>query len=204
MAAQHEPRADRAPLASSRKGRPRAYAGWTRLYLAKWPPKTASSAILLAMGRGKSPAESMATALVELRRADHNDREGLAAAVDEATRNLAEAVEDLTYSKTEAARLLGVSLQTLDTWISRNLLPVVRVRNYKRDRVPAAKLVDVAAEINELREMGRTRGLLAAAIARLEEDEPDSGIRDLSRRAARPFDRSKYVPAIPEGWDPKD
>lgn len=142
----------------------------------------------------------MATALAGLRRARPNDPE-TREAIDEVVDKLSEALDD-TFSKAEAARLLEVSSPTLDAWIARGLLPVVQTPRYKRERIPADALVDVIAEVKELRRMGRKRGLLAEAIARLE-DESDE-VRNLRKRASRSFDRSKYMPAVPEDWDPED
>jgi DNA-binding transcriptional MerR regulator len=166
----------------------------------------------VAMGRGtghaKSPAESMATALVQLRRAHPDDPQTLALAVEAAERELSEAVgEQTTYSKAVAARLMEVSLQTLDTWISRGLLPVVRAHGYKRERIPSTALIDLAAEISELRQMGRKRGLLAEAITRLQERDPEGyeHLQVLRKRASQPFDRSEYVSAKPgSDWSPED
>jgi len=157
----------------------------------------------VAMGRAKSPAESMATALVQLRRARPGDP-----AVEQAEKELTQAMgEQATYSKAAAARLMEVSLQTLDTWISRGLLPAVRAPGHKRERIPATALIDLAAEVGELREMGRKRGLLAEAITRLKERDPEGykHLQLLRKRASRPFDRSEYVSAKPgSDWSPED
>lgn len=77
------------------------------------------------------------------------------------------------FSKTEAAALLGVSLPTLDKWVRMGLLPVQRVPEFKRDRIPTVPLVELATEIKKLRSEGRERGLLDEALSRLEQEDPD-------------------------------
>ena len=80
--------------------------------------------------------------------------------------------EQSTYSKAQAAHLLDVSTTTLEQWIGRGLLPVVRVVGYKRDRVPPRPLLALAAQVKELRRHGRQRGLLVEALSRLEQEDP--------------------------------
>jgi hypothetical protein len=102
---------------------------------------------------------------------------------------------------------MDVSLQTLDTWISRGLLPTVRDPGHKRARVPAAALIDLAAEVGALRQLGRKRGLLTEAIARLQERDPEGyeQLQLLRERASRAFDRSEYTSAKPRSdWAPED
>jgi Arc/MetJ family transcription regulator len=160
------------------------------------------------MGRAKTPTESVVTALVGLRRARQDDPGDLRSAVRQATDELNHAISGQdSYSKTFAARLLGVSPQTLDTWVERGLLPVVQTSKYKRERIPAEMLIALATEVAELREMGRRRGLLPEAITRLEERDPDTRkeLDRLRHQAKRPFDRSKYVSARPgPDWHPED
>lgn len=115
----------------------------------------------------------MARAFVVLRGADSDDPKSLGTAVEDATAALqAGLAERSTYSKSEAAHLLDVSTTTLEHWIERDLLPVVRVPAYKRNRVPAGPLLALAGEVQELRRMGRKRGLLVEALSRLETEDP--------------------------------
>jgi hypothetical protein len=115
----------------------------------------------------------MARAFVTLRGVDARDREALSSAVQDATAELQAGLADrATYSKAEAAHLLDVSATTLDKWIERGLLPVERVPQYKRDRIPARPLLALAGEVKELRRLGRQRGLLVEALSRLEQEDP--------------------------------
>ena len=115
----------------------------------------------------------MARAFVTLRGVDARDSEALSSAVKDAAAELQAALADrATYSKAEAAHLLDVSATTLEKWIERGLLPVVRVSQYKRDRVPARPLLALAGEVKELRRLGRRRGLLVEALSRLEQEDP--------------------------------
>ena len=77
-----------------------------------------------------------------------------------------------SYSKAAAAHLLDVSTTTLEKWIVQGRLPVVRVPQYKRDRVPARPLLRLAGEVRELRRLGRQRGLLVEALSHLEQQDP--------------------------------
>jgi len=81
--------------------------------------------------------------------------------------------EQSTYSKAQAAHLLDVSTTTLEQWIGSGLLPVVRVVGYKRDRVPPRPLLELAAQVKQLRRSGRHHGLLVEALSRLEQENPE-------------------------------
>src|SRR2546425_7569188 len=70
--------------------------------------------------------------------------------------------------KRRAAAVLGVTVQALERWIHRGLLPVARKPGSSRELVDTDALLALAGEVAELREAGRTRGLLAAAFRELE------------------------------------
>jgi hypothetical protein len=115
----------------------------------------------------------MARAFVALRGANASDHDALSAAVRDAEAELeAGLAEHLTYSKAQAAHLLDVSTTTLEQWVASGLLPVVRVEQYRRERVPARPLLALAAQVKELRRRGRRRGLLVEALSRLEQEDP--------------------------------
>lgn len=130
----------------------------------------------------------------------------LAHGLARAQRQLEEAFENQSTTKADAAQRLGVSTQTLDTWIARNLIPTIREKTHKRERIPLGPLLALVAEIDALREQGRQRGLLVETLARLEaEDERwREEIAPLLERARAPFERSDYVPARRKGWHPED
>lgn len=69
--------------------------------------------------------------------------------------------------KTRAAAVLGVSVNALDRWIAAGRLPAVRRPGSAREEIDADALVDLAVEVERLREEGVERGVLAAAFARL-------------------------------------
>jgi DNA-binding transcriptional MerR regulator len=69
--------------------------------------------------------------------------------------------------KQAAARALGVSLTALDHWIDRGLVPVVRTKESSRLRPETRPLLELLAEIERLRERGRSGRLVAAALRSL-------------------------------------
>jgi hypothetical protein len=71
--------------------------------------------------------------------------------------------------KRRAAALLGISVTALQRWIAAGKLPVIR-RPGGREEVETAPLLDLLEEVRRLREEeGRSRGVVAAAVHRLEE-----------------------------------
>lgn len=160
------------------------------------------------MARGKNPTETIAKTFVTLRGAKPDDHAALRAAVESATAELEAALDEREhFSKAEAAGLLEVSAPTLDKWVAMGLLPVVRVSEYKRDRVPARALLALAGEVKELRRMGRKRGLLAEALSRLEQEDPAFRERFevLYGAGLRSDEDDEFVSAAPgPDWDPDD
>jgi len=155
------------------------------------------------MGGGKksSATDTLVSALMILRGAGE-DEASLREAVSEATAEIEAAVlaEKPHCSKADAAGLLEVSAPTLDAWIAKGLIPVRRYPGFKRDRVPTKPLLALATEVRELRRMGRNRGLLAEALARLEAEDPEfrREFEELYRAdGRRKFDRADYVSAAP-------
>src|SRR3954469_5482475 len=67
-----------------------------------------------------------------------------------------------------AARLLGVSVQALEAWVRRGLIPGVRRPGATREACDSEILVVVAAEVARRREAGAERGVVAAALRDLE------------------------------------
>jgi hypothetical protein len=68
--------------------------------------------------------------------------------------------------KSQAARVLGVSLTTLDKWVARGALPVLRHGSSSRDELQTESVIELADHVQALREGGLERALIAAAIAR--------------------------------------
>ena len=158
------------------------------------------------VGRGTSTPDHVASAYLTLLAARRDDPAALAEDVARAQQQLEEAFADQSTTKAEAAQRLGVSSQTLDTWLARGLIPTVRDRTHKRERVPLGPLLALVAEVETLRAQGRQRGLLIEALSRLEAD--DSRWRDeiapLLERARAPLDRSQAVSARRPDWHPED
>ena len=69
--------------------------------------------------------------------------------------------------KTCAATILGVSVNALERWIDSGRLPTVRRPGSARAELDADAVLDLAVEVDRLREEGLRRGVLAAAFERL-------------------------------------
>ena len=80
-----------------------------------------------------------------------------------------ELLRELGFSvpKTPAAAVLGVSVNALDRWIAAGRMPTVRRPGSAREEVDADALLELAVEVDRLREDGVERGVLAAAFERL-------------------------------------
>lgn len=74
--------------------------------------------------------------------------------------------------KAVAARVLGFSVNTLDKWIARGRVETVAGKNGRR-LVALEPLVDLAAQVEEIRATGKKDGLLAAAILALQLKDPE-------------------------------
>jgi hypothetical protein len=118
------------------------------------------------MGRAATIEQAVARA-VALRR--------VAAAVSDPVeaRRLARVQRELrreigfSVPKTRAAALLGVSVAALDRWIAAGRLPTVRRPGAAREEIDADAVVELAFQVELLREQGVQRGVLAAAFERL-------------------------------------
>jgi DNA-binding transcriptional MerR regulator len=69
--------------------------------------------------------------------------------------------------KRRAARLLGVSVQALEPWVKRGLLPAVRRPGSTRELLDAETVIVLAQEVALRREAGESRGVVAAALREL-------------------------------------
>lgn len=103
-----------------------------------------------------------------------------------------------TLTRDEAARLLKVSLDTLETWIDKG---VIAMSGRGVDR---ASLDEVATQVERLRESGDNRPLLAVALSRLEQEDPAWRQQAQALYRARGTD-DEFVSAAPgSDWDPED
>lgn len=112
---------------------------------------------------------------------------------------------DDTVPKAVAARLLSVSVPTLNKWIARGLIPTRPSGRYQR--VPRDPLLELAGRVEELRRAGKQDGLLAEVAHRLQTAEPEyqqqaEALYGASLDALR---RGNLVPAdIPATFGPDD
>lgn len=74
--------------------------------------------------------------------------------------------------KAVAARMLGISVNTLDKWIARGGVSVVRDESSGRVLVATAPFASLLQQVRELRQAGEHSGILAAAIAQIEREDP--------------------------------
>jgi DNA-binding transcriptional MerR regulator len=107
--------------------------------------------------------------------------------------------------KRRAARLLGVSVQALEPWVKRGLLPAVRRPGSSRELLDAETLVVLAEEVTRRREAGVTRGVVAASLRELKRTgrlprklRPNQTARELRRefRETTPQGRLRDVAAL--------
>lgn len=109
--------------------------------------------------------------------------------------------------KATAARMLGVSANTLDKWIRRGRLSVVRDPRTNRELVDIGAFVPLFVKVRGLRAAGRSEGIVATAIAELEREDPHyqkafSELYGASLQAAA-ADRLKPV-VVPDTFGPED
>jgi hypothetical protein len=78
---------------------------------------------------------------------------------------------DDTMSKSQAAKVIGVSVPTLDKWIEQRIVPVKRATS-GRPRVPRDTALDLAERVADLRQGGRERNLIVALVDELQRNDP--------------------------------
>jgi DNA repair photolyase len=75
-----------------------------------------------------------------------------------------------TMSKSQAAKIIGVSVPTLDKWIEQRIVPVERAPS-GRPRVPRDTALDLAERVSDVRDRGRERNLIVAVVHQLQRDD---------------------------------
>lgn len=151
------------------------------------------------------PAEELIHDLVDLRVAERSSRGEPRERVRTVEGRMRKRV-GAGVPKAVAARVLGVSVKTLDKWIARGRVPTVAGTNGRR-LVALSPLVDLAAAVEQLREAGRTEGLLATALLELQQQDPQyrRNFHDLYGESLAAVERGDLVPAtIPETFGPND
>jgi len=153
-----------------------------------------------------SAVQDIVEDLVDLQVAD---RESRSPAVKERLRRLTErrVRSHRGITKAEAARMLDVSVNTLDKWIARGRVAVVHDEDSGRTLVAIVPFARVLHEVREVRARGQADGVLAAAITRLEHEDPEyqydfAALYGASLRAAVD-DRLKPL-SLPHGFGPDD
>jgi DNA-binding transcriptional MerR regulator len=116
------------------------------------------------MGRGQQTAELL-TGLIELDglRRPLADDPGKLSAIDTVQQTIKRLVGELV-PKTVAARLLGVSVTTIDKLAARGLLPTARPPGSSRQYIPRDVLVPLVIEVKRRRAEGQRRAVLAEAL----------------------------------------
>lgn len=113
----------------------------------------------------REPASEIVGQIVALRRVGSAvgsvaERRRLA----QVTRQLRRRLE-VGVPKRQAAAVLGVSVQTVDRWIGRGKIPVVRRPGSSRELVETDALLALAAEVTPLREQDEPHALARAVAA---------------------------------------
>lgn len=121
-------------------------------------------------------------------------------------------IEDLrgdledTMSKSQAAKVIGVSVPTLDKWIEQRIVPVSRAAS-GRPRVPRDTTLDLAERVADLRRRGRERNLIIALVDQRQRDDPvyRREFRKLYGPGLRALEKSELVSAAPtDAFGPDD
>jgi hypothetical protein len=107
---------------------------------------------------------------------------------------------DETMSKAQAAKVIGVSVPTLDNWIDERIVPVNRVAS-GRPRVPRDTALDLAERVADLRQRGRERNLIIALVDQLQRDDSlyRREFRTLYGPGLRALAKGDLVSAAPTG-----
>lgn len=113
---------------------------------------------------------------------------------------------DDTMSKSQAAKVIGVSVPTLDKWIDQMIVPVRRAAS-GRPRVPRDTALDLAERVADLRQRGRERNLIIALVDQLQRTDPayQREFKKLYGPGLRALARGDLVSAAPtETFGPDD
>lgn len=110
-------------------------------------------------------------------------------------------------SKALAARMLGVSVPTLDKWIARDRIGTVTDPRSRRRLVDASALAELLVRVRALRELGHREGVLAEAIQTLERDDPhyQRQFDELFGASLESMTRGDLHPVVvPDSFGPED
>lgn len=129
-------------------------------------------------------------------------RDALTVATDSLRQSLGPGVR-----KVDAARLLGISRQALDTWIARGRIRTVPASKPGRVLVDADDLAELILEVNALRRAGTDRTVVSRALHQLAQRDPKTQT-ELQRMLApglAAMERGDLIPAtVPDTFGPDD
>jgi len=149
-----------------------------------------------------SPTEELVHDLIDLHVAGRDgDRDRMRKVEDRVRIRVGDGVP-----KAVAARVLGFSVNTLDKWIARGRVETVEGKNGRR-LVAIEPLVDLAAQVEEIRETGKKDGLLAAAILALQLEDPEyeQEFDELYGESLEAMRKGDLIPfTIPDTFGPDD
>ncbi|HTX45399.1 MAG TPA: hypothetical protein VMD48_03930 [Solirubrobacteraceae bacterium] len=109
--------------------------------------------------------------------------------------------------KATAAKMLGVSVNTLDKWIQRGNLAVVQDAKTGRELVDIRGFVPIFVKVRALRNAGQRDGILAAAISELEREDPEykKSFAELYGTSLDAMAESRLKPVVvPSTFGPED
>lgn len=151
-------------------------------------------------------AQDIVEDIVDLQAADEGTRDP---EVKERLRRVTERrVRDNNgVAKSVAARMLGVSVNTLDKWIGRERVAVVLDERSGRTLVAIVPLARLLTEVRSLRAAGASVGVLAAAFTQLEREDPEyqRAFRELYGPGLGALAENRLKPLVlPDGFVPED
>jgi hypothetical protein len=113
---------------------------------------------------------------------------------------------DDSMSKAQAAKVIGVSVPTLDKWIAQRIVPV-KGSGSPRPRIPRDTALDLAERVADLRERGRERNLIIALVDQLQRDDSlyQRDFKKLYGPGLRALAKGELVSAAPtDAFGPSD
>lgn len=113
---------------------------------------------------------------------------------------------DDSMSKAQAAKIIGISVPTLDKWIAQRIVPIKRAGS-GRPRIPRDTALDLAERVADLRERGRERNLIIALVDQLQHEDGlyQREFRKLYGPGLRALAKDKLVSAAPtDAFGPDD
>lgn len=156
------------------------------------------------MSRTSAKEVSTALNVIALRRTARRD-EAVRAELEPVIASLREELAE-HMSKTQAAKLIGVSVPTLDKWVDRRIVPI-QLAASGRPRIPRDTALDLAERIRDLRERGHERNLIPCLVdlMQCEDSTYQREFRELYGPGLAALAQGDLVSAAPpESFGPED